>query len=330
MLAYDLIVFAIGLAFLLKGAGALIENASKIAKQFGISDFVIGVSLIAIGTSLPEFMVASIASLTNNPGIALGDVVGANIANIALNLGISASIASIYIKRRIFDKDCLIVFGSAALLYVLSLDNVISRIDGIILLGIFVYYVLFLFGRIRHLEEVFEFRSYINLFFRRGNGKGKTAKEKISMKNLLLAALSIAALLFGGYLLVSGASGIADELNLSGGIVGLTLVALSTSAPELAVSLQAIKRRMPNILIGNILGSNIANVLLVVGFAALLNPLNVAKSLLDYSMPLMLIIAAVLLMFGYVSLRISRKEGLLLIALYIAAIYFSIAGAIIA
>ena len=330
MLLYSLLLFGIGIALLLKSSNLLVGNAAKLAKAFGTSEFVIGVGLIAIGTSLPELMVASIASLTNNSGIALGDIVGANIANIALNLGISASIASIYIKRRIFDKDCLIVFGSAALLYVLSLDNVISRIDGIILLGIFIYYALFLFGRIKHLEEVFEFRSYINLFFNRGNGREKIAKEKIEMKNFLLVALSIAALLFGGYLLVSGASGIADGLNLSGGLVGLTLVALSTSAPELAVSLQAIKRRMPNILIGNILGSNIANVLLVIGFAALLNPLNVANSMLNYSMPLMLIISAVLLMFGYVSLRISRREGLLLIALYIAAIYFSFAGAITA
>lgn len=326
MLGYDLLIFAIGLAFLLKGAGVLVENASRIAKQLGVSEFVIGLSLIAIGTSVPELIVASISSITGNGGIALGDIVGANIANIALNLGISAGIAAIYIRKRIFDKDCLIVFGSAALFYVLSLDNVISRVDGMLLLAVFTYYLVFLSGRMKHFEDVFSLRAYVNLLFRKKDVKSAGIKGKIELKNLLLASLSIAAILFGGYLLVNGAVGLASDFNIQSSLVGLTIVALSTSAPELAVSLQAIKRGMPNILIGNILGSNIANVLLVMGFAALLNPLAVAKPLLDYSMPLMLIITAVLLMFGYVNLRISRKEGLLLIALYIAAIYFSFAG----
>ncbi len=327
MLGYDLLIFAIGLALLLKGAGVLVENATRIAKRLGVSEFAIGLSLIAIGTSVPEFIVASIASLSNNGGIALGNIVGANITNIALNLGISAGIAAIYIKRKIFDKDCLIVFGSAALLYVLALDNVISRSDGLILLAVFAYYLIFLSGRMKHFEDVFKLRAYENLFFRRKNAKEIKSGGKIGAKNALLALLSIAAILFGGYLIVDGAAGLASDLNIQSGLVGLTIVALSTSAPELAVSLQAIKRRLPNILIGNILGSNIANVLLVTGFAALLNPLAVAKPLLDYSMPMMLIITAVLLMFGYVNLRISRREGLLLIALYIAAIYFSFAGA---
>ena len=330
MLLYSLLLFGIGIALLLKSSNLLVGNAAKLAKAFGTSEFVIGVGLIAVGTSLPEFVVASISSFTNNSGIALGNIIGANIANIALNLGIAASIATICIKRKIFDKECLMVFGSAVLLYVFSMDGIISRVDGMILLAIFGYYILFLLRRMKRLEDVFSLRSYMDLFFRNGKNAQPKANGTIETKVLALSVISLIGIVLGGYIFVNGAIGLANDFGLSSSIIGLTLVALSTSSPELAVSLQALKKKKPNLLLGNILGSNITNILLVLGFAALLNPLNVAKNLLDYGMPLMLIVTTILLMFAYVDLKISRREGLLLIGIYIAAIYFSFAGAITA
>ncbi len=329
MLLYSLLLFGIGIALLLKSSNLLVGNAAKLAKAFGTSEFAIGVGLIAVGTSLPEFAVASISSVTNNSGIALGNIIGANIANIALNLGIAASIAAICIKRKIFDKECLIVFGSAVLLYVFSMDGIISRADGMILLAVFGYYILFLLRRMKRLEDVFSLRSYMHLFFRNGEKAQPKANGRIGTKVLALSVISLIGIVLGGYVFVNGAIGLANDFGLSGSIIGLTLVALSTSSPELAVSLQALKRKKHNLLLGNLLGSNITNILLVLGFAALLNPLNVAKNLLDYSMPLMLIVTTILLMFAYVDLKISRREGLLLIGLYIAAIYFSVSGAAI-
>lgn len=316
----DYVFLIAGFVFLIKGADLLVSGASSIAMKFKISEMIIGLTIVSFGTSLPELLVNVTASLNDNPGIAIGNIFGSNIANILLILGISALIKPLPIKKNIYFSE--IPFSLIATLLVGFLANAalftdikslsLSHLDGGILL---VFFALFM--------------GYIYVVHKSSSSQQDVLEDihrKISMKkSYLMILIGLVGLYFGGEWVVKGAISIAQDLGYSETFIGLTVIAIGTSLPELVTSAWATYKGNTDMAVGNVVGSNIFNLLWILGVSALINPLpfDVAS---NYD--IMMIIASSALLLFAVSVgrgaRIVRWEGMLFIFVYAAYIYFLI------
>lgn len=312
-------LFFLGFLILIKGADFLVEGASSIAIKFNVSQMIIGLTIVSFGTSLPELLVNVTASIGGNPGLAIGNIFGSNIANILLILGISAMIRPLPISKNIYFSE--IPFSLVATLLVGFLANAallsdvksltLSRIDGTILL---VFFVLFM--------------GYIYVVFKADNEKLDSEQEKIEpplsmKKSLLFILLGLVGLYFGGEWVVSGAVLIAEQFGLSETFIGLTVVAIGTSLPELFTSAVAAYKGNTDIAVGNVVGSNIFNLLWILGVSALIRPLpfDVASN----TDIVMIVGSSALLLFAVAvgkGARIVRWEGMLFVAVYIGYITY--------
>lgn len=313
-----------GLALLYAGAEALVRGASRLAASLGVSPLVIGLTVVAFGTSFPELFVSVLGALRAQSDVATGNVVGSNIFNVAVILGLSALARPLQIELRLvrLEMPIMIVvsFGLAALL----LDGRVSRLDGAILLAAFAGYVAAVLRGSR--EEAppaveTEFREFesATLLIR---GLGRTVPQ------LLLIGVGLAALVGGAHLLVESAMAIARAVGISELVIGLTVVAGGTSLPELATSLVAAARRESDIAVGNIVGSNIFNILAILGVASLVRPLDAAPALLRFDVPVMIGIAVLLVLLSWTGSRLTRWEGGLLLATYVAYLGALVARAV--
>ena len=306
----NLLLFAAGLAALYFGAEWLVGGASRLATSYGISPVVVGLTVVAFGTSAPELLVSGLASLEGSGDLAVGNVVGSNIANIALILGISALIRPIAVERGLVVRDVPIMIGFALLLQLLILNGGVSRLDASLLLGLFTIYMLYLFREAR--RESAERSAVAAEEF------AKVSGDEISrVRESLLVVIGIVGLVGGAQLLVTSATDIARALGVSEVVIGLTLVAFGTSVPELAASVVASIRGEAEIVLGNIVGSNIFNVGLILGVAALIRPLPIAPSVVRIESPLMIALSVLLLPLVYTQLRLNRWEGGVLLAGYL-------------
>jgi cation:H+ antiporter len=304
MLLQTLLIIA-GFALLIKGADIFIDGSCSIAKRFKVSDFVIGMTLVAFGTSAPEMAVSIISAINGNSGIALGNVLGSNMANICVILGIIAIIAPITIRKSIVWREIPFCLATAvALTIILSTNNtqfLVSRIEAIILLAGLGIYILFMLmpgqKEIIPEAEAHEHKLYISI---------------------ILTIGGLIALVLGGNIVVTNSIKIAQEFGVSEAMIGLTIVALGTSLPELAASLAALKKGKPDIIIGNIVGSNILNTCLVLGSAAIIKPLTSTKSfILDTNIAMTATLLLFLFMFIGKKHQLNRWKGVLLIILYV-------------
>jgi len=251
MLTYLLLI--LGLIFLLKGADLLVSGATSIARKFNVSDLVIGLTIVAFGTSSPELIVNLFASISGNTEIAIGNIVGSNISNILLILGISSIIYPLTVGKGTVWKEIPLNFLSAIVLLALANDifidkadaNVISRIDGIILMLFFIIFIYYTIG-LAKAENHTDFEY----------------KKHGTWKAIAMVAVGIVGLAFGGKWVVDGAIVIASKFGLSEALIGLTIVAVGTSLPELATSATAAYKRNTDIAIGNVVGSNLFNIFL--------------------------------------------------------------------
>jgi cation:H+ antiporter len=306
------ILFAIGFVILIKGADLLVVGASSIAGRFNISSLVIGLTVVAFGTSTPELFVNLIASFNGNTEIAIGNVLGSNIANVLLILGISALIYPLTVQSSTIWKEIPFSLLAAVVLGILANDIIIdgalrseiSRSDGMILIGFFSIFMVYVF------EISFNNKHEI---------KDETIKIMGVFKSVLFILLGLAGLVFGGKWIVDGATVIAKNMGISESLVGLTVVAVGTSLPELATSAVAAYRRNVDIAIGNIVGSNIFNIFLVLGISAMIKPLPFrATSNSDIYM----VILSSLLLFVFLTLSkkhiLMRWQGLVFLLMYIA------------
>jgi len=259
------LLFVIGFFVLVKGAGLLIDGGSALAKKWGISDLVIGLTIIAFGTSAPELIVNIIASIKGTADLAFGNIIGSNISNILLILGIAALIRPLTIKRGTVWKE--IPFSILAVIVLFYLANdflfhqvksaMLSRIDGVILVAFFVLFIIYTF------------------FSARVKGEEKIDVKTVSISSsLLMIVLGSFGLFLGGKWIVDGAVLIAKNIGISQAMIGLTIVAVGTSLPELATSIIATFKRNADIAIGNIVGSNIFNIFWVLGLSSFIRPLN--------------------------------------------------------
>jgi cation:H+ antiporter len=303
------IFLAVGLYILIKGGDLLITGAQAISISHNIDPFVIGLTVVAFGTSLPEFFVSFIANINDSPAIGLGNVVGSNIANIALVLGVAATITTIAIKKDTLYKDLPIIFVISVIFYVLMIDGEISRIDGIILTVMFVGYLTYV---------------WIDAKIKKKNLLDDEIPDIMnSKKNFMLIFFGIIGLYLGSEWTIRGASGLAKLMGISELAIGLTVVAIGTSLPELVATLQAVKKGNHHIGVGNIIGSNAFNLLFVIGINSMIKPFPVDDSTIVIWGPVMLFVTAILFFLGIKKFSLSRFSGILLLVMYAVYTVFS-------
>ncbi|MGB3187539.1 MAG: calcium/sodium antiporter [Ornithinimicrobium sp.] len=296
-----------GLALLVVGGELLVRGASALAVRAGISPLVVGLTVVSVATSAPELAVTTGAVFSGESELAIGNVVGSNIANILLILGIAALVTPIYIRRQLVRVDVPFLIGFSLLLLLLVLDGDISTGDGLILLGAWLGHTA---------TSVW--------LSKRGDpppvDEGEVSTNISLPMSLVLVAGGVGLLVGGAQLLVAGAVSIAIGLGISSLVVGLTVVAVGTSLPELVASIIAVKRNAGDLAVGNAVGSCLANIGLVLGVPAILKPggLPVPSAVVSVDLPLMVATTVALLPVVYTGGRIARREGLLFLSLYIS------------
>ncbi|MEX0618596.1 MAG: calcium/sodium antiporter [Pseudohongiellaceae bacterium] len=303
----SLILLIVGFLILTFGAEFMVRGSSAIALKLGISPLLIGLTIVAMGTSAPELAVSIESALTGRSSIALGNVVGSNIANIGLILGLTALISTIALDLRLIKKQIPMLIGASILTWVLLLDQMLSTLDGLLLAtGFF----------------AFLYYSYLQARQDQASASLVTANPVIVPSNRpvwLHAALTLfglGLLIYGSTLFVESAVDIAVHIGISEAVIGLTIVAIGTSIPELATSLVAAWRRESDIAVGNIIGSNLFNILGILGITAVVRPVNGAEfNSVDFMV--MVGYAVILLPFALTGLKISRLEGSILLAGYL-------------
>lgn len=312
MTIWTVAALVFGLVLLVGGAEALVKSASNLAATAGISPLVIGLTVVAFGTSAPELVVSLQAGLSNQPDIALGNVVGSNICNVLLILGLSALIMPLVVAQQLIRLDVPIMIGVSGLVMLFGWDGQISRSDGVILFLGGIGYTLFLLYQSR-LEK----NPIVQDEYAQFGTRSLSLKEAGLNGALLLGGLAM--LIGGSHLLINSAVTIATLLGASQLIIGLTVVAIGTSLPELATSVTASLRGESDIAVGNVVGSNIFNILVVLGLSSAVSPSGIAVSpaAISFDIPIMLAVAVLCLPICFTGNKISRKEGGLLLAYYL-------------
>ena len=298
----QLALLAVGFVLLVKGADWFVDGAASVAAKLGIPQLVIGLTIVAMGTSAPEAAVSLTAAFHGNADITIGNVVGSNILNVLIILGLAAVICPMAVAKLTTFVDIPVTFGISLLLLVLGLDGSISRLDAAVLLVVFIGYLSYLFFMTK--------KGLIS-----GESEDEVAKIQSVPKALLFTAIGLALIIVGSSVVVDAASAIAKMLGLSERFIGLTIVALGTSLPELFTSVVAAMKKNPDMAIGNIVGSNIFNILFVVGLSGLVIPVPFAPAFRFDA----LIVAATMLLLFLLSLpkrRLGRIAGVILLAGY--------------
>lgn len=321
----DAFWLVIGLVAILWGANLLTDGASALAKRWGMSDLVVGLTVVAFGTSAPELVISVMSAASGNAGIAIGNVVGSNIFNVFVIIGITAMLRPIVIERSILTKDIpLVIIASIALLAMGNAPilegasaRILDRVDGIILLLFFAIFMRHTFSQAQIAEASGESASLPEAT------EGKARKEMGIGKAILWVGIGLALLIGGGDRFVDGASGLASGFGVSDAIIGLTIVAAGTSLPELATSVAAALKGKPGIAIGNVIGSNIFNIFMVLGVSGVIRPLPFGN--VDNADLLTMTVAAIMFWaFGWwwKERTITRIEGAILTACYVGYISY--------
>lgn len=311
------ILFIIGFVFLIKGADYLIDGASSIAKKFNISDLVIGLTIVALGTSAPELVVNIVASLQGSPQIAIGNVVGSNIANICLVLGIASLIFPLSVKQSTVSKEIPFSLLSAILLGLVANDvifdrtgfSVISRIDGIVFISFFIIFIYYTFSISKISTEEIE----------------KKLDQYSINKSLVLIILGCIGLGVGGKWVVDGAVHIARSFGLSESLIALTVIAVGTTLPEITTSVMAALKKNADIAVGNVIGSNIFNVFFVLGISSIIRPIPY-NTMNNTDIVVTISVHLILLIFMFTGRKrvINRWKGITFLTVYASYIIFLI------
>lgn len=302
------LLLLIGFVLLIKGADAFVDSSSYIARKFKIPSIIVGMTIVAMGTSAPELSVSITSSLAGMNDMSIANVVGSNIFNLAAVLGISSFFGKLKISNK---EDIATMLASALLLIACVLDiglscSRLSMIDGAFLLIAFISYIYDMIRKAKHIESPEE-----------------ETKNKSMFKTILIGLLGLAAIVYGGDLVVNSASAIATQLGMSENLIGLTVVALGTSLPELVTSVIATKKGETGIAIGNVIGSNIFNILLILGTASLISPMTVSTfAIID-----ILIMIGFILVFIFLTHKkqeVNKITGITMLMLYVSYLIYTI------
>lgn len=305
----NIVLLVMGLVVVLKGADWLTDGAVNIASRFGVSQMVIGLTIVAMGTSMPELCVSMVSALKGTPDLAVGNVVGSNTLNTLLIVGCSALVAPIMVKRSSVRRDIPFAVLASLLMLIFCLDGGIDRLDAALL---FILFAVFMFVTVKY-----------------GKNEGTEAKTTAAPlgKTALLLVVGLVCLILGSNLFVDNASFIASTLGVSDAVIGLTIVAGGTSLPELATSMVSAKKGNSDIAIGNVIGSNVFNILMIIGVTGLVKPMHI-KGITSLDLIVMLASILLLWFFCRTTYKVKRWEGAVLAISYIAYLAWLIAQAV--
>ena len=307
----DCLLIILGIVLVLKGADWLTEGAASLARKFNVPEIVIGLTIVAAGTSAPELFVSVASALQDTPDLAVGNVVGSNIMNTLLIVGVTAVVAPMTISRATVAKDIPFSAVASLLLIVLCLDtfasidiagNMISRIDGFIMLAGFTLFMVYTFS------------------VAKSSPSADDARDKAVTpvwKSLLFIVIGLACLVVGSDVFVSSASSVAEQLGVSQSVIGLTIVAGGTSLPELATSVVAARKGQSAIAIGNVIGSNVFNILLILGVTSVICPMQIG-GITIVDMGVMLLSVLLVWLFSFTRYTVEKWEGVVLTLIYVA------------
>jgi cation:H+ antiporter len=302
----DVFHLILGFVVLFISGKYLVVGGVQLAKYFKIPTLVIGLTVVALGTSAPELLVSLKAAISGHPDISIGNVVGSNISNIALVLGITAIIFPIAITSKLIKSDWSVMMLTGVLFYILSINNILSRWEGVIFLILIVIFIIYSIRNGRRYYESTEDNS-INIAW---------------YWSLLIIIISSIGLVFGAEWLVKGATEIARDFNVSERVISVSIIAFGTSIPELATSVIAAIKKETDISIGNIIGSNIFNILAILGITSTVTPINVSQPIINFDMLWMLGISLLLLLLIIGKRKkLTRWGGVILLLSYISYIY---------
>ncbi|AKB29215.1 Sodium/calcium exchanger protein [Methanosarcina siciliae C2J] len=342
MITVNFLILLLGLVFLVKGSDYFVKSASTIAKKLGVSEFVIGLTLVAIGTSIPELASSIAASIQQASGIVIGNIVGSNIANIGLIVGVAAFLSPIKTEIDMLKRDGYIMLFSALLFFVFAFNRELSIIEAGLFVLLYIAYVFFLFEEAEKYEGKLHFKEFITYFFKfkyissavqklNGNLNRNSKSDRNSesgnvnerpeggfAKDIFTLVLSCAAIVIGAKYFVQESIFFAELLGVPDTIIGTTLVAVGTSLPELVVTVSAARQGYGSIALGNVIGSNITNIFLILGLSGVLYPISVAEISLSFTIPVMIVISLILLAFISTGWEIKRWEGVALMVFYAA------------
>jgi len=315
----DLFLIAFGVLFLFLGGDGMVRSTVAIAEKLKLSNLVISTVIIGFGTSLPELLVSLSAALDGFPQIAIGNVVGSNISNSLLVLGVAAFITTIHCQNPQIKKDAAMGFIATLFLVLLSFIGIINRITGIFMLLTIISYLTYIIMYKQH-EISTHKKEYKKID--KAIEKQTKAKQKSLISSIIITLLSLVILVIGAKLLINGAVSIAKSLGISNAVIGLTLVALGTSIPELATASIAAWRKHTDIVIGNILGSNLFNILSILGITAIVKPIPFIGQIASQDVWVMLAISIMVLLLINFRGEFSRFNGLLFLVTYVLYIYW--------
>lgn len=313
MTLLTVLFFIVGLAFLTLGAEWLVRGASRIAAWAGISPLVIGLTVVAFGTSAPELAINIHSAMSGQPDIAIGNVVGSNIANILLILGISAIVAPLVVQQQVVRQDVPLMIGISIATYLFALDGLISTLEGFIFFGALLFYIGFLIRQSRRESREVE-REYEQEYI-----PSEQKNLRGWLLNIGLVAAGLGLLVLGARWMVDSAVEVARWMGVSELVIGLTVVAVGTSLPELATSVMAAAKGERDIAVGNVVGSNIFNLFSVLGLSAIVVPIGlpISQAALHFDIPVMIAVAVVALPIFFTGFYIERWEGFLFLVYYV-------------
>lgn len=303
-----------GLLLLIWSADFLVDNASILAGRFGLSTFIVGVVIIGFGTSAPEMFVSAMASLDNKGNLALGNALGSNITNIGLVLGSAALLGTLMVTKSTAFRDIPIVIGTGLLAVFLARDGLVSHFDGAILL-----------------ITLFAYLIWSGISDKKNNQTEESEEDdhdKSTLYYIVATVISIAVLIIASKMLVTGSISIAKMLGISELIIGLTIVAIGTSLPELAAAVAAARKGAHDMIIGNIIGSNIFNTLGVLGIMGAIRETSIDTSAIGRDFPIMFGFTILMLVFALTQRKFSRLAGTLMVGSYIAYVCYLVIAAI--
>lgn len=323
-----------GFVLLVGGGEALVRGAASLARTMGMSSLVVGLTVVSFATSSPELAVSAGAALSGSPGLAVGNVVGSNIANILLVLGISALVVPLMVTSRVVRTDIPVMIGLSVLALVLALDGTISTADGVLLLALLAAYLVVTIIRSRRGRDDAPPATAAGAAGAPTKAASaprrfRATRTRSILLDVVLVAVGVALLVLGAQLLVRGATQIAATFGVSDLVIGLTVVAIGTSLPELATSVIAVRRGEGDLAVGNIVGSNIFNIGAVLGLTAVVAPggIGVDPAAVHFDLPLMVAVALALLPVAFTGQLIRRWEGTLFVVLYLAYVAFVLLAA---
>ncbi len=316
--------FVVGLVALAIGAEVMVRGGAQLASRLGISPMLVGLTVVSIGTSLPELAVGVTAALEGSGEMAVGNIAGTNVVNMLFILGLSALISPLAIERRTLRFDLPVMAGAAVLLWVLAVNGVLSRLDGLILVcGAIVYTaVLIHMSRRESQATVAEYTQAFPAVTERGEATKRVGGTTV--QHVVMTVTGIAVVILGAEWLVGGAVGIAREFGVSDALIGLTVVAIGTSAPELVTTIVSTVRGERDIAVGNLLGSSVYNILLILGITCLVpaNGLALTHSLVWIDIPLMVAASLACIPIFVSGRRVHRAEGAAMVTAYLGFLVF--------